>query len=67
MKIIIKNITKKGIDNTENILLKYIEGYTMKEISSIIGVGYSHINRVINNKKAKDKFPELRKIITQMK
>ena len=39
----------------------------MKEISSIIGVGYSHINRVINNKKAKDKFPELRKIITQMK
>lgn len=62
-----KEYHKKGIDNTENILLKYIEGYTMKEISSIIGVGYSHINRVINNKKAKDKFPELRKIITQMK
>lgn len=62
-----KEYHKKGLDNTENILLKYIEGYTMKEISDIIGVSYSHVNRVINNKKGKDKFPELRKIIANIK
>lgn len=62
-----KEYRKKGMDNTENILLKYIEGYTMKEISSMTGISYSHINRVVNNKKAKDKFPELRKIITTIK
>lgn len=62
-----KEYHKKGKSNTEKILLKYIEGYTMKEISQMLNLNYSHINRVINNKKSINQFPELRKIITNIK
>lgn len=62
-----KEYHKKGKSNTEKILLKYIEGYTMKEISQMVNLSYSHVNRVINNKKSINQFPELRKIITTIK
>lgn len=62
-----KEYHREGKNNTEKILLKYIEGYTMKEISQMVNLSYSHVNRVINNKKSINQFPELRKIITKLK
>lgn len=49
--------------NIEKILKMYIDGFNFKEISVSVGVDQSHVSKVVNNIKGKNKFIELREKI----